>query len=181
VRGRAAVEINGGDVLSGWLAAMYAGDFEAAWQQTDRIEIPRRAAESAGNPQPRPEQLVWNGQAFEGKRVLVRCEHGLGDSIQFLRYVPLLRSRAAEVIVKLQPPLLALFSGMAGVDQLINAWTPEPDPPHDIAIECMELPYAFRSTISTLPAEVPYLPVERIRSAISPLLPQRRATRCASG
>jgi hypothetical protein len=159
------------DVLSGWLEAMYAGDFEAAWQQTDRIEIARRAAEAAGDLQRRAEQLVWNGQPFEGKRVLVRCEHGLGDSIQFLRYTPLLRRRAAAVILKVQPALLPLFEGMLGADEVINAWTTEPDPPHDLAIECMELPYAFRSTIATLPADIPYLPVERIRRSVHRLLP----------
>jgi hypothetical protein len=58
--------------------------------------------------------------------------------------------------------LLDLFEGMDGADRVINAWTTDPDPPHDTEIECMELPYYFRSTLKTLPAKVPYLPVERI-------------------
>jgi hypothetical protein len=71
------------DVLERWLAAMFAGDFEAAWQQTDRIEMPRRAAELRAGFQRAPEQLVWNGAPFAGRRVLIRCEHGLGDTISF--------------------------------------------------------------------------------------------------
>jgi hypothetical protein len=158
---------------------MRCGDFEAAWRETDRIELPQRAAEKAGNFQRGPHHLVWNGESFEGKRVLVRCEHGLGDTIQFARYFPALRQQASLVIAKVQPALLELFAGMKGVDLLINAWTTQPDPEHDVEIECMELPYAFRSTPDTLPAEVPYLPVARIRQTarevnLKPAVGQRR-------
>jgi hypothetical protein len=153
------------DVLPRWLAAMRRGDFEEAWRQTDRIELPRRAAEKRGNFRREPHHLVWNGEPFAGRRVLVRCEHGLGDTIQFARYFPVLRQEASCVIAKVQPALLELFAGMGGIDLLINGWTAEPDPEHDLEIECMELPYAFRSTPGTLPAKVPYLPISRIEDA----------------
>jgi hypothetical protein len=83
------------------------------------------------------------------------------------------------VIVKVQPSLLSLFREMPGIDLLLDAWTTDPDPPHDVAIECMELAYAFRSTVETLPAEVPYLPVERLRRSRRSCF--RRATESASG
>lgn len=144
---------------------MMRGDFESAWQQTDRIELPRRAAERSGAFNRAEHHLLWNGATFDNRRVLVRCEHGLGDTIQFLRYIPRLRQRARTVILKVQPTLLQLFTGMPSIDLLRNAWTTDPDPAHDVAIECMEFPYAFRDTIETLPAEVPYLPVEQIRAS----------------
>ena len=147
-----------------WREAMLAGDFEAAWRQTDRIELPRREAERSGHFVRQPEQLLWNGTPFTDRIVLVRCEHGLGDTIMFARYFPLLRKQARGVIVKAQPMLLRLLEGMRGVDLLLDAWTTEPDPPHDVAIECMELAYAFRTTLETLRARMPYLPVERLRS-----------------
>ena len=71
-------------VAADWLAAMRAGDFEAAWRATDRIELPRRAGEHA----PGPSHLRWDGTPLEGRRVLVRCLHGLGDTLQFMRFVP---------------------------------------------------------------------------------------------
>lgn len=146
------------DVGRLWTEAMRRGDFEAAWRQTDRVEFPRREAERRGELQwDQSRHLVWDGSSFQGKRVLVRCEHGLGDTIQFARYLPLLRAQASSVIVKAQPALLGLLAGMPGPDHLLDAWTPEPNPPHDVAIECMELPYAFRHTTLTIPSQVPYL------------------------
>jgi hypothetical protein len=150
-----------------WREAMLAGDFEAAWRQTDRIELPRRLAERSGHFDRQPHHLLWNGEPFTNRRVLVRCEHGLGDTIMFARYFPLLRRQARQVIVKAQPMLLPLLEGMNGVDLLLNAWTTDSDPPHDVAIECMELAYAFRSKAETLPVKVPYLPASRLRQRAS--------------
>jgi len=147
------------------MEAMMKGDFEAAWKQTDRIELPRQAAERRGPFIRADHHLVWNGTPFDNRRVLIRCEHGLGDSIQFLRYIPRLRQRARSVILKVQPMLLQLFTGMPSIDLLRDAWTTDPDPAHDVAIECMEFPYALRDTVDTIPAEVPYLPVEQIRAS----------------
>jgi len=150
-----------------WREAMLAGDFEAAWRQTDRIELPRRVAERNGHFIRQSHHLLWNGEAFRNRRVLVRCEHGLGDTIMFARYFPLLRTQARRVIVKAQPMLLSLLQGMDGIDLLLDAWTTDRLPPHDVAIECMELAYAFRSKPETLPARVPYLPTGRLRTIAS--------------
>ncbi len=152
-----------------WTEAMRGGDFEAAWHQTDRIEVPRREAERRGVFTRRAHHLTWNGAPFDGQRVLVRCEHGLGDTIQFLRYCPRLRERARRVTVKAQPALLPLLTGLRGIDVLLDAWTTQPEPEHDVAIECMELPYAFRDAPATVPAPVPYLPVAEIAAAARPL------------
>ena len=149
-------------MLPNWLAAMRRGDFEAAWQQTDRVEGPRRSAEARGILRHQPHHLVWNGSAFEERVVLVRCEHGLGDTLQFVRYLSPLRQRARRVILKVQPALLDLLEGVAGADQVINAWMDKPDPSHDVSVECMEFSYAFRDTLDSIPSRVPYLPVERI-------------------
>jgi hypothetical protein len=154
-----------------WTAAMQRGDFEAAWRETDRIELPRREAEKLGRFIRAPHHLVWNGTPFAGRDVLMRCEHGLGDSIQYLRYCALVREQARRVTVKVQPALLKVCAGMSGVDRLLDAWTTEPDPPHEVAIECMELAYAFRHTVHTLPSGVPYLPVERIAASSAFRLP----------
>jgi hypothetical protein len=165
VTGRAqADERECDDVHDTWMAAMRRGDFEAAWRQTDRIEIPRRRAEALGSFSWQPRHLLWNGSPVENREVLVRCNHGLGDTIQFVRYVPLLRQRAGSVTLFVQPPLLPLFAGVRAFGDVRNGWTPD-TPPHDVEIEIMELPYVFRSTIRTLPRRVPYIPLSPLRAA----------------
>src|SRR5688572_12471333 len=89
-----------------WARAMRAGRFEDAWRISDALlRLPPPARAHA----PRHLQRIWDGGPLAGKRVLVRCYHGLGDTIQFIRYVPLLRATAAEVIVLAQPALLPLL------------------------------------------------------------------------
>jgi hypothetical protein len=84
------------DVGERWLAAMRAGDWEAAWRQTDRLELPRRAAQGQPGFTRAPAHLTWDGTPFDGRVVRIRCEHGLGDTLQFLRFVPLVTARAAS-------------------------------------------------------------------------------------
>ena len=136
---------------------MGSGDFERAWQITDALESSRRA----GVCQPGPHHLLWDGTPIEGRRVLVRCRHGLGDTIQFLRYVPALLRVAGDVYVDVQPALRALVNGMQGF-RPFGAELPE------VEIESMELPYYFRTVAETIPGAVPYLPALEISSAYPP-------------
>jgi ADP-heptose:LPS heptosyltransferase len=108
---------------------------------------------------PRHLQYVWHGRPLEGKRVLIRCYHGLGDTIQFIRYAPLVRAIAAEVIVRAQAPILSLLGTMRGIDRLLPLDDGEPEAEYDVDVEVMELPHVFRTTLETLPARVPYLHV----------------------
>jgi hypothetical protein len=152
-----------------WHEAMHRGDFEEAWRQTDRIELDRRARELVGAFTRKPHYLRWNGTPFEGREVLVRCEHGLGDTLQFIRYVPQIKQRARTVTILVQPQLVDLLQGSADFGDVRNGWTQMPPPPHDIEIEVMELPYAFRSTLSTVPAAVPYLPLANVHARAAQL------------
>jgi hypothetical protein len=154
-----------------WDHAMRRGDFEGAWRQTDRIEIPRRAAQRRPGFVRLPQQLTWNGEPFAGRDVLVRCEHGLGDTLQFVRYVPLIRRVARSVTLLVQPGLVELLRHNAAFGDVRNGWSGE-TPSHDVAIEVMEFAYAFRSTCDTLPAHVPYLapePLESVKRTLPPL------------
>jgi hypothetical protein len=145
------------DVGAAWLAAMQRGDWAQAWRQTDRIELPRRVAQRTPGFVRQPGQLVWDGTPFEGRSVLVRCEHGLGDTLQFIRFVPLINKVAREVHLLVQPQLLALLSGAPGLGRVRNAWTDEPPPPHDVEIEVMELAYALRADIARIPPPYAHL------------------------
>lgn len=122
------------------MRAMRAGDWEAAWKQSDRL----------------PARLVWDGTPFAGKRVLVRCLHGLGDTLQFMRFVPLLAAQASHLDFLVQPPLVELLRGAPGLGEVSDAWTDHP-PPCDVEIEVMELAYALRCLMEAVPAPYPHL------------------------
>jgi len=143
------------DVSGDWFAAMRRGDWEAAWRATDRIEIPRRAAQRLPGFVRAPQHLRWDGTPPAGRSVLVRCEHGLGDTLQFMRFVPHLGARQVHFMV--QPPLVELLRGAPGLGEVRDYWTEDPLPAHEIDLEVMELPYALRTTLPRLPPPYPYL------------------------
>jgi hypothetical protein len=87
--------------------------------------------------------------------VLVRCEHGLGDTLQFMRFLPLLRARHLHFMV--QPQLLALLGGAPGLGDVRNYWTDDPLPDHEVDLEVMELAYSLRITLPELPPPYPHL------------------------
>jgi hypothetical protein len=151
------VEVSPAEVAALWIAAMRRGDWAEAWRQTDRIELPRRVQQSRGTFVRGPEYLKWDGTPLEGRSVLVRCEHGLGDTLQFIRFVPELSKIAREVTVLVQPQLLALFQGAPELGNVLNGWTDHPAPAHDVEIEIMELPYALRTRIEKLPPPYAHL------------------------
>jgi hypothetical protein len=97
---------------------------------------------------------------LENKRVLVRCYHGLGDTIQFIRYMPLLKAIGTEVTVWAQPTLIPLLLTIEGIDRLLPLHDGAPDCNYDVDGEIMELPHVFRTTAKTRPAKVPYIRVE---------------------
>jgi hypothetical protein len=137
---------------------MRRGDFAAAWEISDAV-LRARGGERRDDL-PRHLQPVWNGDPVDGKRVLVRCYHGLGDTIQFIRFAPLLRERAAEVTVWAQPALIPLLGTARGIDRLLPLHDGAPEVEYDVDVEVMELAHLLRVTPATLPAEVPYLRAE---------------------
>jgi hypothetical protein len=143
-----------------WQLLARSGDLAGAWHVSDRIL--ERTRHSRDWTIPRHLQQIWDGSSFDGRRVLVRCYHGLGDTIQFVRYAPLLRAVAKEVIVWAQPALLPLLMRAPGIDRLLPLHDGAPDADYDVDIEIMELPYAFRTSLATIPAAVPYLSSDSI-------------------
>lgn len=138
---------------------MLRGDLEAAWRQTDRTEEARRRT---GEPQaalPPHLRRVWNGCSIDDKRVLVRCYHGLGDTIHFVRYIPLLKRHARDIYLDCQPSLVPLMRSLQGISGTVFLTEGSPPPEYDVEVELMELPYILRSTMSTIPRMAPYLSV----------------------
>jgi hypothetical protein len=140
---------------------MRAGDFETAWK------VSRCVLDSTPGPDPRlPRHLqaVWDGTPLAGRRVLVHCYHGLGDTLQFVRYLPLVQRLAAETLLWAQPELLPLLRSAAGIDRLLPLHDGPSEATREVDVEIMELPFVLRSTPTTLPAHVPYLHAEPLRA-----------------
>jgi hypothetical protein len=134
-----------------WYCWMLLGNFELAWQESDAIE-------SRGRPDP---NRLWDGSGFNGKRVLLRCLHGYGDAIQFVRYASDIRQNAKYLIVQTHPEMVSLFRYAHAVDQVIT-WGADAEDQgvaYDHEIEIMELPRAFRTSVSTIPQVCPYIGV----------------------
>lgn len=135
-----------------WDCHMLAGNFELAWRESDAIA-------QRGTPDP---HRFWDGRPFTGRRVILRCLHGLGDTLQFIRYAPLIRSRAKSLTVEAQPKLKELLAQAQLADRVITWGEPEwaqPDPPWDQQVEVMELPRIFRTDVHSIPKCVPYIDV----------------------
>jgi tetratricopeptide (TPR) repeat protein len=97
----------------------------------------------------------WLGEVpIDGQTILVHAEAGFGDMLQLCRYLPLLAGRA-RVVARVQRPLVRLLRTLRGVADVAAA--DDPLPAFDAWIPMMSLPLAFRSTLATIPADVPYL------------------------
>ncbi len=100
-------------------------------------------------------QPVWDGSPLEGRTILLYYEQGFGDTIQFIRYAPIVQQRGGIVVVECQPPLMRLLKTVSGIDTLIAKGTTLPK--FDVQAPLMSLPYILGTTLETVPNQVPYL------------------------
>jgi tetratricopeptide (TPR) repeat protein len=132
------------------LALLTQGKFHEGWKQYDS-----RWHDPAFTGDERPfEQPAWHGEApVEGRTILLHAEQGLGDTLQFVRYAPLLRARGARVVLQVQAPLMALLAELA--DAVVERGD---DPPaFDLRCPLLSLPRAFATELHSIPAAIPYL------------------------
>lgn len=101
-------------------------------------------------------QPLWLGQAdLRGRTILLHAEQGLGDTLQFCRYVPMVAALGARVLLEVQPALAGLMGTLAGGAQVLVQG--EPLPAFDYHCPLMSLPLAFKSTPASVPAPASYL------------------------
>jgi tetratricopeptide (TPR) repeat protein len=129
-----------------------AGDFENGWPQ---FEWRWRT----GQLLPREyHQAAWDGRPLEaGRTILLYCEQGYGDAIQFVRYAAAVKrgNPAANVVLECERPMLELFGSLAGVDRLVARG--DELPVFDTHAALMSLPGLLGTRLETVPCEVPYL------------------------
>ncbi len=100
-------------------------------------------------------QRQWKGEPLKGERILLHAEQGLGDTLQFVRYVPLVAAQGGEVVLEVQPALHGLLAGKDGLPQVIIRGDALPE----FSWQCplLSLPLAFSTELETIPANVPYI------------------------
>ena len=125
---------------------MKQGDYPAAWRLSERILAQIDPVARDDPSLPYHLRWVWNGQPLAQRHVLVRCYHGLGDTVQFSRFLPALASVCAHLTVEVQPQLLPLLRSIQGVDRWIPFDRSAPALPSDCDVEIMELPFALKMT-----------------------------------
>lgn len=139
------------------------GRYIEGWQRYEIRYDPRM--EPHAIPTPNVDYPQWQGESLQGRSLLVWPEQGLGDLLQFVRYLPLLKARGvANLSIACPRALHSLFELIEGVDHCIPLDGQHDVPPHDYWCFLMSLPHRFETTLDTIPASMPYLraPEERI-------------------
>jgi len=144
---------------------MRAGDFARAWTINDRdLAASPLPTKHTG---PRHLQRIWRGELLAGRHVLVRCYHGLGDTIQFARFMQPLGEVARAVTVWCQPELVPLMERVAGVDRVLALHEGTPDSDFDVDIEIMEVPHALKVGHRQIEVHGPYLTLPAVDAPVS--------------
>jgi tetratricopeptide (TPR) repeat protein len=125
------------------------GDFQNGWRE---YEWRWKAGDVVARPF---QQAKWEGEPLRGKTILLHAEQGLGDTIQFVRYAPLVKQLGGTVVCECQKPLLQLLGTVAGIDVLVGCG--EELPSVDFQIPLLSLPGIFNTESETIPTNVPYL------------------------
>jgi hypothetical protein len=134
------------------LACLTLGRMPEGWREYEwGLRTGKRAAGS-------PDSVPWDGSFLNGKTVLVQAEQGYGDTIQFVRYLPLVRERVGRVVLECQKGLGRLLQGCRGADRVVERPSQSQlDETPDAQVSLLSLPGLFGTTLNTVPAEVPYL------------------------
>ncbi len=139
------------------LLRLLSGNYAEGWPEYEwRLRVPGTVVPNF--PMPR-----WHGEPLSGRTILLTVEQGLGDTIQFVRYAPLVKERGGRVILRCQNALNTLLARSPGIDLIATA---EAEPEAlDYQIPLLSLPAVVGTTLATIPATIPYLFAEPERIA----------------
>jgi hypothetical protein len=127
------------------------GDFEHGWPEYE-WRWKTRDFSSGRRPFTQPQ---WDGGSLNGRTILLHAEQGLGDTLQFIRYAPLVAEAAGNIVVECPAPLKRLLRHSLRQVPVLSKG--EPLPPFDIHCPMLSLPLACRTTLANIPRQVPYL------------------------
>jgi Flp pilus assembly protein TadD len=137
------------------VALLLLGHLEEGWTEYEwRRKIQPLAYERFPVP-------LWDGSPLDGKTILLQAEQGLGDTLQFVRYAPLLKQRGGTVIVECPAELMNILRSCMGINDLIACGSSRPRA--DVHAPLLSLPGIMKTTLATVPAPIPYLSAEPAR------------------
>jgi hypothetical protein len=136
------------------MALLLTGDFRQGWKEFEwRWKIDEYAPIDFLQP-------LWEGSDIQGRSILLHAEMGLADTLQFIRYAPLVAQKGAKVIVQCQKELVSLVKSVAGISQIVDQGQQLPS----FYVHCplLSLPLVFDTTLESIPAKIPYLSVDHL-------------------
>jgi tetratricopeptide (TPR) repeat protein len=149
---RKVLQMKPDDAEAHWnfsITLLLSGNFEAGWMEYEwRQHVKEFEKRSFTKPR-------WNGEDIRARAVLLYAEQGIGDTIQFVRYAPLLAQKGARVFVECQAELVSLLTGVDGVQEVIKRG--EVLPEFDMHCSLLSLPYIFNTSLETIPSRIPYI------------------------
>ncbi len=151
-----ALALDPGNADATWnlsFVQLLTGNFEAGWAGR---EARWKAQARAETSYPDFTEPRWRGEPITGKTLLIYAEEGLGDAIQFARYVPMVAARGARIILVVGAPLYPLMSALPGVAQCLTKPLAQ-RPPFDLHCGLSSLPLIFGTRLQTIPP-AEYLP-----------------------
>jgi tetratricopeptide (TPR) repeat protein len=147
----ATTQLLNGEFEEGWK------NYEARWVKSDWQRFyPRRLL----GP-------IWDGGPLNGRTILVHSEQGLGDMLQFVRYLPLVKACGGRVVFETRAALIELFRGWDCIDEVRPITPPDAEfaLEFDVYVPLLSLPRLFHTELSSIPRRVPYLGADPQRVA----------------
>jgi len=141
----ASVLLMNGQYKEGW--AVYESRFDMSAYKSNVKNVHER---------------LWDGKALQGRQLLVHVEQGFGDSLQFVRYLPLIRRHAGDgkIFLVCEPELFSLLATVEGVDEIYQLGSAA-SVTYDVQVPLLSLPHRFGTTLETIPHNIPYLKVPK--------------------
>jgi tetratricopeptide (TPR) repeat protein len=129
---------------------LLSGKFEEGWKEYEWRWKLKGVMQERNFPQPQ-----WDGHDINSRFILLHAEQGFGDTIQFIRYAPLVAQRGAKVIVECQQELVSLLKNVEGVYNVVSYG--KTLPAFDVHCPLLSLPLLFDTKLETIPARIPYI------------------------
>jgi Flp pilus assembly protein TadD len=135
------------------LALLTMGRLEEGWREYEH----RWEVEAMSSPLPVLPRPRWFGQELNGETVLLYAEQGFGDTLQFCRYVPMVAAAGGRVVLVVPKALRRLMATLDGVADLLSEEDSAALPPFDYHCPLLSLPFAFDTSMQSIPAPASYL------------------------
>jgi tetratricopeptide (TPR) repeat protein len=147
-----AVQIEPDNAIYHWnlsLALLLSGDFEQGWKEYEwRLKV-------KDLPNRMLSRQVWDGSDIAGRTILLQAEQGFGDTIQFIRYAPLVAEMGVRVFLSCQDELASLSRSVDGLHTVVGYR--EPMPHFDVYQYLLNLPLLLHTNLDSIPARIPYI------------------------